>query len=202
MTGAATRPRRALGHLDGEAAEEAEMVARSKTDRRAFAPLYARYVDPIYRYCYRRLGDDEAAADATSQIFTKVLAALPTCDETSFRAWLFAIAHNVLMDRFRANRSDQPLEAAANVPDSAPSPEDVAVRAEEHDMLAQLLAQLLPDQRHILELRLAGLTSREIATVLGRTPNAVDQAQFRALNRLRTLLQNSNLVQRDNNDAR
>lgn len=169
------------------------MVARSKTDRGAFAPLYVRYVNPIYRYCYSRLGDGEAAADATSQVFTKVLAALPTCDETSFRAWLFSIAHNVLMDRFRGNRSDQPLEAAAHVPDPALSPEDVAVRSEEHDMLVQLLAQLLPDQRHILELRLAGLTSSEIATVLGRTPNAVDQAQFRALNRLRTLLQNSGL---------
>jgi RNA polymerase sigma factor (sigma-70 family) len=50
------------------------------------------------------------------------------------------------------------------------------------------LSQLSDDQRQIVELRLAGLTSKEIASALGRTPNAIDQAQFRAINRLRALL--------------
>ena len=72
--------------------------------------------------------------------------------------------------------------------EDAPSPEDLAVGAEERGRVGRLLDQLLPDQRRILELRLAGLTSKEIAAALGRTPNAVDQAQFRALSRLRTLL--------------
>jgi len=188
MTGATTDPASLVSPYAAAAPDEAEMVARSKRDRCAFAPLYARYFDPVYRYCYRRLGDPEAAADATSQVFTRALGALPSCDDRRFRSWLFAIAHNVLMDQFRRDRCDQPLEAATNVPDSAPSPEEIAVTSEEQGMLAWLLAQLLPNQRHILELRLAGLTSKEIAAALGRTPNAVDQAQFRALNRLRTLL--------------
>ena len=189
MTGQTTNSTRTVGQPAASATDdEAELVARAKRDRRAFAPLYARYFDPVYRYSYRRLGNADAAADATSQIFAKALAALPTCGEATFRPWLFAIAHNILADRFRTRRPDEPLEMAADVPDAAPSPEDLAVAADERGTLARLLAQLLPDQRHILELRLAGLTSKEIGAALGRSPNAVDQAQFRALNRLRALL--------------
>jgi RNA polymerase sigma-70 factor (ECF subfamily) len=173
--------------------DEVELVALAQRDRRAFAPLYSRYFDPVYRYCYRRLGTPEAAADATSQTFAKALAALPTCRAETFRSWLFAIAHNVLTDGFRSDRFE-PLESAAEVVDAAPSPEDLAVVAEERSTLEGLLGQLQPEQRQILELRLAGLTSKEIAAALGRTPNAVDQAQFRAVNRLRTLLAASGQV--------
>jgi RNA polymerase sigma-70 factor (ECF subfamily) len=168
--------------------DETELVALAQRDRRAFAPLYTRYFDPVYRYCYRRLGSPEAAADATSQTFAKALAALSACRAQSFRAWLFAIAHNVLTDGFRGHRFDQPLETAAEVADAAPSPEELAVVADERKTLEGLLVQLQPESRQILELRLAGLTSKEIAAVLGRTPNAIDQAQFRAVTRLRTLL--------------
>jgi RNA polymerase sigma-70 factor, ECF subfamily len=168
--------------------DEAALVALAQRDRRAFAPLYSRYFTPIYRYCYRRLGSPETAADATSQTFAKALAALPSCRGESFRAWLFAIAHNVLNDGYRAKTFDQPLEEAHELLDRAPSPEDLAVEAEERRTLARLLSQLSDDQRQIVELRLAGLTSKEIASALGRTPNAIDQAQFRAINRLRALL--------------
>ncbi len=168
--------------------DEAKLVALAQRDRRAFAPLYTRYVEPIYRYCYRRLGTPEAAADATSQTFAKALAALAHCRAETFRSWLFAIAHNVLTDGYRVRTFDQPLERAAEVVDAAPSPDDLAVVAEERSTLERLLVQLQPEQRQILELRLAGLTSKEIAAAIGRTPNAVDQAQFRAVNRLRALL--------------
>ena len=54
--------------------------------RWAFAPLYARYFDPVYRYCYRRLGHPEAAADAAAQVFTKALAALPATERMRHRS--------------------------------------------------------------------------------------------------------------------
>ncbi len=53
---------------------DSALVAAARADRRAFAPLYNRYVDPVYRYCLRRLGDRAAAEDATSQVFSKGLA--------------------------------------------------------------------------------------------------------------------------------
>ena len=171
-------------------ADDAALVAAAKRERSAFAPLYQRYADPVYRYCLRRLGSKEAAEDATAQVFMKALAALPTYREESpsFRSWLFAVAHNVLVDTERAHRPSFLLEEAAVVADSAPGPEAVALSAEAWEEVRSRLAAVAPDQRRILELRRAGLTTVEIAAVLGCSPGAVRAAQFRAATRLRALM--------------
>jgi RNA polymerase sigma factor (sigma-70 family) len=170
-------------------AAEADLIARAVHDPPAFSLLYRGYLDPVYRYCYHRLGSKEAAEDATSQIFAKVLAALPSYRaDRPFRSWLFAIAHNVVVDTHRARRAHQPLDAAAHVLDPAPSPEDLALDGEGGRAVRVLLARLTPDQARVVELRLAGLTEVEIASLLGRRPGAVRALQFRALTRLRALL--------------
>ena len=172
-----------------ETGDEAALVAAAKRDRRAFAPLYHRYAVRVYRYCYRRLGTREAAEDATSLVFTKALAALPTCREETFRSWLFAIAHNVIADRVRApDGAHAPLDVAVEIEDAAPSPEERAIADDEGRRLRALLEHLTPDQREVVELRLNGLNGPETARVLGRSHGAVKVAQFRAYDRLRTLL--------------
>jgi RNA polymerase sigma-70 factor (ECF subfamily) len=167
--------------------EDARVVALAQRDPRAFAPLYDRYFDPVYRYCFRRLGDREAAADAAAQVFAKALAALPRYreDAPSFRSWLFAIAHNVIVDDLRARRPVAPIAAAEHVAATGPSPEDVVLTDETGGTVRTLLASLPPDQRQILELRLAGLTGPEIAAALGRSLGAVKIAQVRAFAKLR-----------------
>ena len=173
------------------AADEAELISCAQRDRRAFAPLHKRYADPIYRYCYRRLGSHDAAADATGQTFAKALAALPRYRhrETSFRSWLFAIAHNVVTDAYRRRRPDASLAAAALVADAAPSPEEQALAAEDRRSLRALLDRLPVDQGRVVDLRLAGLTGPEIARVLGKTALSVKSLQFRAYARLRRALE-------------
>ena len=169
---------------DAEAAE----VARALADSRAFAPLYLRYLDPIHRYCYRRLGSREAAEDATSLVFERALKALPGFRGGSFRAWLFAIAHNVITDSYRSVRAPEPLAAADEVADPAPRPEDLALLADERRLLLAALPMLSADQRRVVELRLGGLPATEVAAVLGRTPKAVRALQLRAVRRLRAIL--------------
>jgi len=186
-----------IGTVDGPALrttdtdqDEAMLVACAKADRRAFAPLYARYLDPVYRYCYRRLGSKEAAEDATSQVFAKALTALPSYRDGSFGGWLFAIAHNVVADGYRraALRSHRPLDAVGEPLDAGPSPEDLAVAADERRSVRSLLAELPTDQRRVVELRLAGLTGAEIASALERSIPAVKMLQLRAMTRLRARL--------------
>ena len=168
--------------------DEADLVERARWDRRAFAPLYRRYVAPVYGYCYHRLGSREAAEDATSLVFAKALTALPGHHGGSFRAWLFGIAHHVAADARRARGPDEPLDAATVVVDASPSPEELVLVDEDRRVLRQLLAQLPSDQRHIVDLRLAGLTNVEIARALGRSRGAIDVAYHRAVVRLRSLL--------------
>jgi RNA polymerase sigma-70 factor, ECF subfamily len=176
--------------IPGTRDEDARLVALAKSDPRAFAPLYARYFEPVYRYCYRRLGHPEVAADATAQVFAKALAALPGYreDAPSFRSWLFAIAHNVITDDLRARRPVAPMTAVAHLAARDPSPEEVVLTNETGGLVHALLGSLPADQRQILELRLAGLTGPEIAAALGRSLGAIKIAQVRAFARLRATL--------------
>jgi RNA polymerase sigma-70 factor, ECF subfamily len=170
--------------------DERALVVRARHDRQAFAMLYDRYVAPVYGYCYRRLGSVEAAEDATSLVFSRALAALPRYvdDGRPFRSWLFTIAHHTVVDEFRARRLHRSLDAADAMPDPQPLPEEQALANDESRRVRDLLAHLTPEQAHVLELRLAGLTDVEIAQVVGRSHGAVRAAQHRAVVRLRELL--------------
>jgi RNA polymerase sigma-70 factor, ECF subfamily len=177
------------GELPTCAETEADLIARAMHDPQAFALLYRQYLDLVYRYCYHRLGSKEAAEDVTSQVFAKAFAALSTYrGERPFRSWLFAIAHNSIVDTHRARRTHQPLDVAGDVIDPTASPEDLALAAERGRAVQTLLAALTPDQARVIELRLVGLTEVEIARVLDRRPGAIRALQFRALSRLRSLL--------------
>jgi RNA polymerase sigma-70 factor (ECF subfamily) len=169
-------------------ADEADLIAAALRDRAEFAPLYRRYVGGIYAFCFRRLGSREEAEDAAAQVFTKALAALPSWRGGSFRAWLFAIADRQTLDRLRARKSEFPLDAAELIPHGGPSPEAAVIDADARASLRRLLAALTPDQRRVVELRLSGLNGDEIALATGRSRNAVDALQFRAVARLRNLI--------------
>ena len=166
-----------------------DLVALARRDRAAFAPLYRRYAAAVYQYCDRCLGDRAAAEEATQTVFLRALAALPGCrDGRAFRPWLFAIAHNAIADARRGRRPVEPLERAAGLADATASPEDLALAAAERREITALLARLPADLREPVELRLQGLSDKEIARALGRSPGAVRTAQYRAVQRLRGLL--------------
>jgi RNA polymerase sigma-70 factor (ECF subfamily) len=175
-------------HDVGSDDDERALVAAARIDRRAFAPLYAQYANPVFQYCFGQLGSREAAEDATSLVFAKALDALPRYRDGSFRSWLFAIAHNTIADHFRAARREEPLEKAHGVAAPGPSPDEVAADAEARRRLRELLTQLTSDQRQVIELRMMDLNGPEIARVLGRSHAWVRITQFRAVSRLRTLM--------------
>jgi RNA polymerase sigma-70 factor (ECF subfamily) len=167
--------------------DEAAQIARAQHDRAAFAPLYERYADPIFRHCHRRLGNRDDAEDATSLVFQRALAGLPRFRGDSLRPWLFAIANNVIADHYRERWPATALDAALELPDPALDPETLAVQADRGRTLRAYLGQLPPNQQRAIELRLAGLTGPEIAVALDRPHDAVRALLLRATKRLRTL---------------
>jgi RNA polymerase sigma-70 factor, ECF subfamily len=168
--------------------DEAIMRA-ARHDRSAFAPIYERYVDPIYRFCYRRLGDQGAAEDATSRIFERAIKALPRYRSGSVRAWLFTIARNTITDLYRQQRPVKSLDGSWEMPDRQPGPEAEAIANDQAVWVRTLLDHLNPDQRAVIELRLAGLSNLEISEVLGKSHTNVRVVTYRALRKLRAVIE-------------
>jgi RNA polymerase sigma-70 factor (ECF subfamily) len=170
-------------------AGDEQLVMAARRDPQAFTPLYQRYVGPIYRYCYLRLGDRTAAEDATSEVFTKALAALPGYRAGgSFAAWLFRIAQNVVHDVYRRAHPTATLETAGDPPDGQPSPLDAVITQAHMAAVREALKALPATQRRAVELQLAGWSVADSAAVLGISTGALKLLRFRALRRLRTLL--------------
>jgi len=172
-----------------DAEPDALLIARSRQDVRVFAAVYDRYFAAVYGYCLSELGEVAAAEDAASQTFLKALGALPGYREAGrFRAWLFAIAHNVILDAHRARRPEAPLEAAASVVDPSLAPEEAAIAALDLARLDAAIARLDAADRRVLELRRSGLSGKEIAGVLGIGYEAAKKRQLRAMDRLQSEL--------------
>jgi RNA polymerase sigma-70 factor (ECF subfamily) len=165
------------------------LVLAAQANSADYAALYQRYVDPVYRFCYRRLGNRAAAEDATSVVFERALKALPRFTTGSFRGWLFTIARNAITDVHRSNKGDQDIAVAWDVVDERPGPEEISVNLADGVWIRGLLKQLSPDQRQVVELRLAELTDIEIAQSLGRSHGSVRTVQYRALRKLRALFE-------------
>lgn len=166
-----------------------ELVEQALAEPAAFLEIFQRYRDPVHRYCHRRLGNREAAEDATQTTFMRSFANLKSCkDRDGFRSWLFTIAHNVVVDVWRSSKPVQSLDWAEHVEDRAASPEDQAIATTEHLYITALLVKLPNSQREVVELRLQGFTDKEIAGILGKSHEAIRAAQHRALIQLRSLV--------------
>jgi RNA polymerase sigma-70 factor (ECF subfamily) len=165
-----------------------ELAARAVTDREALAELYRRYTDWIYAFCKQRLGTRQAAEDATSLVFARVLAGIHRFEpKPTFRAWIFTIAQNIVTDSHRrsARIRFSPLDETWDGASPDHSPEDLAIASDERDFVRRLMTCLTADQRAVIELRLAELTGPEIQAVLGRSRAWVNTTQHRALLRMR-----------------
>lgn len=163
--------------------------------------VFQNHRQDLFSFCYRRLGSIDAANDACGRIVLKAVNSIdsftphPDRPGATMRAWLFRIARNDLIDHRRTLRSVSSLDLVNhdgtpvhNPVDRGHGPEETALANESERELHQLLRQLPDSQRSIVELRLAGLRGDEIAEALGLSLSAVKSAQYRAYQRLRTLL--------------
>jgi len=178
---------------DGHGAGPAEVVILSGEP----AALFDRYYDMVLTYATRRLLNMSDAEDVTAETFTRALAALPSMStsEPARRAWLYRTATNLIHDlrRRRGRREETSLEDITDlarwVADPDPDPEALTGRLEELAALERALRALGDRYESVLALRFfEGLTTREIAKVLGIRPGTVKWRAHVALRRLGAIL--------------
>jgi RNA polymerase sigma factor (sigma-70 family) len=157
----------------------------ARGDAAAFAAVYERHHQALYRYCRSILRHEEDAQDALQNTMAQAFAALQ--DESrdfELRPWLFRIAHNEAISILRRRRASTELE---DVPDASGDLDDLLSDREELRMLQLDLADLPERQRAALVLReLNGLSHAEIGIVLELSTSAVKQSIFEARSALFT----------------
>jgi RNA polymerase sigma-70 factor (ECF subfamily) len=169
-----------------------DVIDRARNgDRVAFAELYDTHVDSVYRYLLYRVREPSDAEDLTSEVFTRAFANIHRYrwQGKSFLAWLYTIARNAVTDRRRRDRPTVELDNAFGLAAEGPTAHDHAVRGEEVEALRGAVKYLTGEQQEVLVLRFVeNLSSREVATILGKNEGAIRALQFRALGRLRKIL--------------
>lgn len=166
--------------------DERALIDRARVDSAAFAQLYRRYVDRVFRYLRTYTENDDDAADLTQHVFLRALEALPGYrnEGAPFGGWLFRIARNAATDAFRRRRRVLPWDHVPPElhPLSASDPEAASLQREALNQVRVLVSQLDPEKQELVALRFAGrLSSREIASLVGRSPAAVQKELVRIM---------------------
>ncbi|MDQ3700498.1 MAG: sigma-70 family RNA polymerase sigma factor [Chloroflexota bacterium] len=162
-------------------------------DAAAFGQLYERYFDKVYNYLSFKVGSPIEAEDIAGQVFLRALESLSGYKWTGvpFQAWLFRIAHNLLVDtlRRRSRRPSEPLDETMPDRSAVADPEGWLLDKVAREGLLHAVERLTELQRQVISLKFAaGLTNAEAAHVLGRTEGAVKALQHAAVQSLQRQL--------------
>ena len=172
--------------IDPQIEVRALVVRSQKGDANAFGQLYDRFLPEIVRYLTYRVGDPDTAEDLAQQVFLKAWQAIPRYEERGvpFKAWLYRMAHNLMVDHHRSRRPTTDLEGI-DLPEEPEAEQRVLVQ-EVHTHLRAAMERLSEDHRQVLVLRfLLEKSAREVGEIMNRKEVTVRGLQMRALQALR-----------------
>ena len=139
-----------MKHYDGMA-DEALALLYVGGDNRAFDELLARNQQKLYNYILFVVRDPELANDVFQETFVKVITRLQEgkyTDSGKFSFWLSRIAHNVIMDTFRQQKSEHIVEASEDNDLNKLRRQDLMEMNRENEFVN---AQILQDVRHLMD---------------------------------------------------
>lgn len=184
---------------------DAVLVLRCQADDcEAFDEIVARYKDGIYNYIWRMISSREDTEDLTQEVFVRAFKAIKTFRrESNLRTWLYRIATNLCVDRYRRAGLEKqyivPLEqkqqdedgnpVAFELPDASRDPQRVFERTELQTQVHEAISRLPEKLRSaVLLFDLEGMTYEEIAETVGCPIGTVKSRIFNARVQLRDLL--------------
>ena len=184
--------------MEGRPEDESDLIARARRgEQAACEEIVRRFQDVAFRTACVIAGSPEDAEEATQDGFVKAFRALDRFrPEASLRPWLLKIVANEARNRIRAGGRRKRLElrvAEGYRPgDAAPSPEAVAVEADQRRRLLAMVDALGDDDRQVIACRyFLQLSGEETAAALGVPEGTVKSRLSRALSRLRARVEES-----------
>jgi RNA polymerase sigma-70 factor (ECF subfamily) len=155
--------------------------------------LFKRYQLPLYVYVFELVRDEQASLDIVQETFINAARHINSLRaDGKFGSWLFGIAHQKSIQRWRAEKRNEKLSDAADLasPEFVDSPVDILIREEQEAEFMKLLGKLSPPQRSVLLLHFVeDFSLEEIAAITGAQLGTVKSRMHYAKRALRKLLE-------------
>lgn len=164
----------------------------SHGDSEAFDKVYQHFYAPVYRYIYFRVRHTQDAEDLVQSVFLRAYAAIARFEarDKSPLAYFYTVARNVVIDYWRRKkellmRDTGAMPLAGGIVGDVGIEEIVETDQRKKEVLVAVL-HLTPDQQEVIINKfINGMSTREIAEMMGKTEMAVRAVQSRALQTLK-----------------
>lgn len=156
-----------------------------------FERLYDAHAQGLFAFLAYRTSDRGLAEDLVADTFERALRARRRFDRRrgGEKAWLYAIALNLLRDHIRRQGAEARAVQRAGVPAGGEESAAAMARLEDRDSLRGALERLSPEEREAVALRFGGeLSLKEIAAATGESMTTVEGRVYRGLRKLRELM--------------
>ncbi|MGP8219860.1 MAG: RNA polymerase sigma factor, partial [Limisphaerales bacterium] len=144
--------------------EQLPVLQAKAGEPEAWDILFQRYQLPLYAYVFELVHDEQTSLDLVQETFIAAVRHIGGLrDDAKFGSWLFGIAHQKCLQRWRKQNRDEMLrDKIAGVPDEFEAgPDDLLIRQEQEAEFMNLLNQLPLPQRSVLLLHFVGDFSLE-----------------------------------------
>jgi RNA polymerase sigma-70 factor, ECF subfamily len=159
----------------------------------AWNVLFQRYQLPLYAYAFELVHDEQTSLDLVQETFIAAVRHLGGLrDDDKFGSWLFGIAHQKCVQRWRKQAREELLrEEIADTPEELEDdPSELLIREEQEAEFMNLLNQLPPPQRSVLLLHfIEDFSLEEIAGITGANLGTVKSRMHYAKRALRRLME-------------
>ena len=140
---------------DAQLFSECIRKVASSGDKEAFNTLFRFYAPRVKSYCFRLGADSSGAEEVTQEAMVLVWknASQYNASLASASTWIFTIARNLSIDRFRKSRRPQfdPNDPLF-VPDGEPAPDALIERLQTEESLRKIMETLSSNERNVLML--------------------------------------------------
>jgi len=176
--------------MSSEKLTDKVLILKSRLgDKEAFATIYNKYINKIYRFTFYKTSSKEIAEDITSQAFLKLWEIIAQGGQIkTLQAFLYQIARNLIIDHYRSKHNTEvPLEFET---DKQAIHIDEKIHSKiDNELLRPAVMQLKEEYREVVVLRyIEELSISEIAKIVDKTNGNVRTLTHRALKELRIIL--------------